>query len=117
MKFGNTDVRFIEFFILVALIPNLVHTDTEHFMWTWPLIAFIIIELFKKKNTLFNSEGLAVIVLFTISFIPYCLNSPDLVGKKLRFLFDEGGLLGIANLFIIAAAVLLVPTKSHNHTL
>jgi len=106
-KHGNTDVRFLEFFILVALIPNLVHTDTEHFMWTWPLIAYTIAELFKKKNTLFNSESLAVIVLLTISFIPYCLNSPDIVGKKLRFLFDEGGLLGIANLFIIAAAVLL----------
>jgi hypothetical protein len=113
-KFGNSNVRFIEFFILVALIPNLVHTDTEHFMWTWPLIAYIIVELFKKKNTLFNSEGLAVIVLFTISFIPYCLNSPDIVGKKIRFLFDEGGLLGVANLFIIAAAVLLIPNNSQN---
>jgi hypothetical protein len=116
-KYGNTDVRFLEFFILVALIPNLVHTDTEHFMWTWPLIAYTIAELFKKKNTLFNAEWLAVIVLFTISFIPYCLNSPDIVGKKIRFLFDEGGLLGIANLFIIAASVLVIPNKSQTQIL
>lgn len=37
---------FLEFFILVALIPNLTHTDTEHFMWSWPLIAFVISVLF-----------------------------------------------------------------------
>jgi hypothetical protein len=111
-KQGNSEVRFMEYFILVALIPNLVHTDTEHFMWTWPLIAYTMVQIFKKKNTLFHSESLAVIVLFTISFIPYCLNSPDLVGKKLRFLFDEGGLLGVANLFIIAAALIITPSPS-----
>jgi hypothetical protein len=39
------------------------------------------------------------------------------VGKKIRFLFDEGGLLGIANLFIIAASVLVIPNKPQTDTI
>jgi len=40
-----------------------------------------------------------------IAFVPFALNSPDIVGKDLRLLFDEGGL-GIANLLILAGALI-----------
>lgn len=94
---------FIEMFLLVALIPNLVHTDTEHFMWTWPLIAFAVVRLVQNKT---GQRPLQIVIL-ALAFVPYCLNSPDLVGKDLRYLFDEGGLLGLANLMIIGVAVWL----------
>lgn len=92
---------FIEVFVLVALIPNLAHTDTEHFMWTWPLIAFSVVQLFQHTVKL----KWVVVLLLTMAFVPYCLNSPDIVGKQLRYLFDEGGLLGLANLMIIGVSV------------
>jgi hypothetical protein len=94
---------FIEMFLLVALIPNLVHTDTEHFMWTWPLIALAVAQLVRGRRP----YRLIQILLLALAFVPYCINSPDLVGKELRYLFDEGGLLGLANLIIIGVAVWL----------
>jgi len=103
-KNGEPDQsRFFEFFILIALIPNLTHTDTEHFMWTWPLIAFVWMTIFYRQ---FANKRL-VILLLVLAFIPYTINSPDLVGKKVMRLFDEGGLLGMANLLILGVALYL----------
>jgi alpha-1,2-mannosyltransferase len=99
----NTDIRFIEFFVLVAAIPNLTHTDTEHFMWTWPLIMYSILVL--TSGNLRNIWP--SVILMTLSFIPFCLNSPDIVGRTLRDLFDEGGLLGLANILLIINAIYL----------
>jgi len=87
---GNNHVRFVEFFVLIAAIPNLAHTDTEHFMWTWPLIAYSIVVISLKGLRAHWSSAL----LMAIAFIPYCVNSPDIVGAETRYLFDEGGLLG-----------------------
>jgi hypothetical protein len=99
----NKDIRFIEFFVLVAAIPNLAHTDTEHFMWTWPLIMFSIITLMSGRI-----KGIwPSIIVMTLAFIPFCLNSPDIVGRTLRDLFDEGGLLGLANIALIINAIYL----------
>jgi hypothetical protein len=110
---GNDHIRFIEFFLLIALIPNLTHTDTEHFMWTLPLIAYVIFSIlkfdFKWKPYL--------IILMILAFIPYCINSPDIVGKKMSHLFDEEGLLGIANLAIISTAVMIwFKLRNQNHS-
>lgn len=92
---------FIEFFVLVALIPNLAHTDTEHFMWTWPLIFYTVARLIESRL-----QNKIAIVLMALAFIPYCVNSPDIVGRDLQHLFDEG-LLGVANLVIIGVSVFL----------
>jgi hypothetical protein len=45
------------------------------------------------------------IVLLTLAFIPFALNSPDIVGSKIRLLFDEGGL-GVANVLILVCALM-----------
>lgn len=102
-KNGNNKVQFIEYFLLIALIPNLTHTDTEHFMWTWPLLALIIFSMFNQRQKM----NWLYVAMMVIAFIPYSLNSPDIVGRNLEHLFDEGGLLGIANLMIVAVAVML----------
>lgn len=90
---------FIEFFVLVALIPNLAHTDTEHFMWSWPLIFYALSKLVSTPKRMW-----VPIVLMALAFVPYCLNSPDLVGRTLQHIFDEG-LLGASNLVIVGVAV------------
>jgi hypothetical protein len=95
---------YLEVFFIVAIIPNLTHTDTEHFIWSWPLIAFVVSIMLRIKF-----YGYKLYILFlTIAFIPYVLNSPDIVGKPLRNLFDEGGGLGIANLLFVLLAFFLV---------
>jgi Glycosyltransferase family 87 len=95
---------FLEIFFVVAFIPNLTHTDTEHFIWSWPLIAFVVSIMLRIKFYGYK----AYILLLILAFIPYVLNSPDIVGKNLRHFFDEGGGLGMANLVIILLAFSLV---------
>jgi alpha-1,2-mannosyltransferase len=98
----STNLRYQEFFLLIALVPSLVHTDTEHFMWIWPLLALSIYGLLNKdvKQTWLG------IILLALAFIPFAINSPDLVGNRLQLLFDEGGI-GLGNLLIIAAALMV----------
>lgn len=93
-------IRFTEFFLLVALVPNLVHTDTEHFMWVWPLLALAIYSTFDRTKPL----RLLRISLILVAFIPFALNSPDLVGKTVSLMFDEGGL-GIANMLVLISVL------------
>ncbi|MCC6600091.1 MAG: DUF2029 domain-containing protein [Crocinitomicaceae bacterium] len=95
--------RFTEYFTLIALIPNLTHTDTEHFMWTWPLIALSVLILLNEK---IRGKNIFIAMLI-LAFVPYCVNSPDIVGRRMMLLFDESGLLGLANLIIIAVALSL----------
>jgi hypothetical protein len=95
---------FLEIFFVVAFIPNLTHTDTEHFIWSWPLIAFVVSIMLRIRFYGYK----AYILLLVLAFVPYVLNSPDIVGKYLRDFFDEGGGLGMANLMIILLAFSLV---------
>jgi hypothetical protein len=107
----SNQLRFSEYFLLVALVPNLVHTDTEHFMWVWPMLSLALCAAMQKES---KARALTI-ALLVIAFVPFALNSPDIVGKDLRLLFDEGGL-GIANLLILASA-LIAPQSVINKVL
>ncbi len=77
-----------EALILLALIPVLTHTDTEHFLWAMPFFLMILITV-----SAWNKKGkiAAGVVLFFAS-IPFLFNSPDIVGKGLSKQLDEGGI-------------------------
>lgn len=77
-----------EALILVALIPVLTHTDTEHFLWAMPFFIMILmtISTWNKKGKL--TAG--IVLLF--ASIPFLFNSPDIVGKTLSKQLDEGGI-------------------------
>ena len=77
-----------EALILLALIPVLTHTDTEHFLWAMPFFLMILITV-----STWNKKGkiTAAIVLICAS-IPFLFNSPDIVGKGLSKQLDEGGI-------------------------
>ncbi|MFN5621734.1 MAG: glycosyltransferase family 87 protein [Flavobacteriales bacterium] len=96
----SKEVRYAEFFLLVGIVPNLVHTDTEHFMWVWPMLALAL----QAALTSGIRHRNLIILLLMIAFIPFAINSPDLVGEKLQLLFDEG-LLGVANVLILVAGL------------
>jgi alpha-1,2-mannosyltransferase len=100
-KGGKRKIWFVEFFLLIGIIANLTHTDTEHFMWSMPILAY---SLFFVITQSFYGRWL-VVGLLVLAFVPYTLNSPDVVGKQARLLFDEGGLMGFANLIIVGVAV------------
>ena len=77
-----------EALILLALIPVLTHTDTEHFLWAMPFFLMILITV-----STWNKKGkiTAAIVLLCAS-IPFLFNSPDIVGKGLSKQLDEGAI-------------------------
>lgn len=100
LKSHQGSIQFIEYFTLVALIPNLAHTDTEHFMWSWPLIAYCLAYVF-IGNARYKTMLIALLI---VSFIPYCLNSRDIIGIEMGMVFDRYGLLGLSNLLIILTA-------------
>ncbi|MFN5295019.1 MAG: glycosyltransferase family 87 protein, partial [Flavobacteriales bacterium] len=73
----SSEIRFKEYFLLVALVPNLVHTDTEHFMWVWPMLSLALYAAMQKES---KARALTI-ALLAIAFVPFVLNSPDIVGK------------------------------------
>ena len=91
----------LEFFTITALIPNLVHTDTEHFLWSTIIIALMILLAYQeKKRVLF--------VVMMLALIPFSLNTPDLWGRAGVELLNQSGSLGIANLLMILSTLFVL---------
>ena len=90
----------MEWFVLIAILPNLVKTDSEHFLCTLPLIILIVFYLASKKQIL-------PIILFIILIFFYGGNSNDALGSALSDRLFSMGLIGISNLFIIAMALII----------
>jgi hypothetical protein len=91
-----------EALILLALIPVLTHTDTEHFLWAMPffLMMLITISTWNKKGKMF---GAAILVLASF---PFLFNSPDIVGKTFSKMLDEGGI-GLTMLLMLLIALVV----------
>lgn len=89
--------RALELWTACALVPNLVITDQQHFMFSLPLILYILARLFTHKDTL-------VLVLFLLALVPYATRSSDLWGTALEDALMGHGVLGMGNLFLVAVA-------------
>jgi hypothetical protein len=89
------------YFCLLAIVPNIVVTDTEHFLLSLPLIVILLRYVAEKKNLL-------LIAAFILLIFFYEGNSTDLLGKNLSQRFEEIGLLGINNLIIIASVWMII---------
>jgi hypothetical protein len=96
---ANADC-IMEWFVLIALIPNLVKTDSEHFLICAPLIIFIIYSIKQRKLYWF-------IPIFIFIIFLYEGNSTDLFGRELSDRLFAMGLIGLSNLCLIAVAIVL----------
>ena len=97
---GMTSGNFIiEWFLLIALIPDLVNTDSEHFLASAPVITFLIYTIQVKRQYWF-------IPLLIILIFFYGANSNDLLGDDLSNKLYALGLIGISNLFLVLSAFL-----------
>ncbi len=92
-------------FSLTALVPNLVTTDTEHFLLSSPLILLTLYLLHQRKSIVLNC-------LFFLLIFFYAGNSSDLLGKALSKKVDAWGILGMANLGILALAFTLLKDRN-----
>jgi hypothetical protein len=104
---NNQKALIFSYFILLAIIPNVLITDTEHFLYSTPIILFSIYSLYSNHNTKLR-------IAFVIFSILYAMNSPDILGKFLSAKFEDLGILGMANLGLIVTLILLQRTqKTH----
>ncbi|PKM92713.1 MAG: hypothetical protein CVU80_01900, partial [Elusimicrobia bacterium HGW-Elusimicrobia-4] len=84
--------------VLIALIPNITVTDTEHFLLALPLVVMLTIILQQRPWRLFHW-------LIIAAFILYGFNWFDLWGRKISTLLYFSGVLGIGNAGIIALSL------------
>ncbi len=94
-------VFLLYYFILIALIPSILITDTEHFLFSLPLIVLLFLKV-KQENKF------AYTIFFIVLMFLYGGNSSDLLGKSLAGKVEDWGLLGIGNLIIIFVAIYLL---------
>lgn len=96
----KTKNLIMEWFLIIALMPNLFKTDTQHFLLSLPMILITIAILMQMK-------ALIASFLLTMVLLAYGGNSTDLLGKKLSGLVDQWGLLGISNIILIGLLLYL----------
>ena len=84
----------MDIFLLISLLPNILITDTEHFLFSIPIITYLTTYLKFHKDSY-------ILMLFIIGVLFYSLNSSDLLGHHLSELVENYGLLGIGNLVFI----------------
>lgn len=104
---NNYGSLIIQYFLLISIIPNLIITDTEHFLFSLPLISIIVFYLTKEIFFLWN-------VLFVFLIFLYEGNMSDLLGKNLSGKFDDLGILGISNFIIIGVIIFLYSRNKKN---
>jgi hypothetical protein len=90
----------IEWFLLLAIIPNVMKTDTEHFLASIPVITFII--YFIAVSRRFWLIPVLIILIFF-----YGGNSQDALGKEFSYRLFSMGLIGISNLLLVLMTLLL----------
>ena len=75
-------------------------------MWSLPMFALAMLFIWKLNGL---AERIFGIGLFVLVFIPFVLNSPDIVGKEISHWFDYGGIgLALQFFFFISAIYLSV---------
>jgi arabinofuranan 3-O-arabinosyltransferase len=87
-----------ESLVFIAAIPNLVRTDSQHFLFSLPLITLIVYSLWVKRN--YWLMGITIIL-----FSMYALNIYEIWGRDISQKIDNFGTLGIGNLLIILTAI------------
>jgi hypothetical protein len=110
VRFGFNDIEdknlllVVYYYLLIALVPSILITDIEHFLFTLPLITIIIIWSFKEIKIL-------PLILLAIIFFLYGGNTSELWGKKMAAVFEDNGFLGIGNIIIIITVLFLIHTQ------
>jgi len=91
----------LEFIVLLAMVPNITVTDSEHFLLSVPLIAFVIASFFSQKESLFiKAVGVFCLVL-------YGINIREIVGNACASWLTANGITGLANILIILFGIMI----------
>lgn len=88
-----------ELWLAMAVVPNLVITDQQHFMFALPLILFILAGLFTRKDR-------PVLLGFLFAMLLHGTRSTDLWGSRVENALVWSGVLGMGNILLMAVACL-----------
>ncbi|HEY0977238.1 MAG TPA: glycosyltransferase family 87 protein [Flavobacteriales bacterium] len=91
--------RIAELWIPFALVPNLVVTDQEHFMFSLPMIMLVMAYLFRYRDRV-------TLLLFVIGLLAYSTRSSDLWGVELENQLVWWGVLGSGNIILLGTGLL-----------
>lgn len=98
---GLADMNFaFEWFLLIALLPNLIKTDWVLLLFSAPLITFIVFHIASRRQ--YWWIPLLIVLLFF-----YGANSDDLLGRELSHKIMVSGLMGLSN-FLLAGLSLFI---------
>jgi hypothetical protein len=100
-----------EYLVVLALIPNLTVTDSEHFLFSVPLIAWVINYLF------FRSPGYQFTIFVIVILFLYGGNLREIIGKPASMWMTATGILGLGNLLLIGMSIYLMiksPARADN---
>jgi hypothetical protein len=97
--------RAMELWTACALVPNLVITDQQHFMFALPLVLYVLAWLFVRQDK-------TVGMLFLVAMVLYATRSSDLWGRELEGWFTAHGVLGSGNLLLMGVAWLVHARRS-----
>ncbi|MGV3638317.1 MAG: glycosyltransferase family 87 protein, partial [Flavobacteriales bacterium] len=90
----------VEFLVLVALVPSLTLTDTEHFLFALPLVAYVVHRLVPKADP----RWLAVVA--SPLLLAYGGNFEDALGAFSDMLIHHG-VLGIGSFGLVVLSTIL----------
>ena len=85
--------------VLLAVIPNITNTDFEHFLFSMPLIIWLLFSMTNGMNKYLQ-------IFLILCFIAYGGNWHDMLGNELSGRWTRSGALGIANLAMIGFSML-----------
>lgn len=103
---GNT---VFEYFILLALVPSITLTDTNHFLFSMPLVLLILHHLLARQAPWW------IVFLATASLLLFGGNWADALGPLSDHMVHYG-VLGIANLGLISLGSILLLRRSNLYT-
>ena len=86
--------RAMELWLAMAIVPDLVITDQQHFMFSLPLILFAMAYFFTHRDPL-------AVGLFILVMVLYATRSSDLWGSATENMLVSWGILGVGNLLLI----------------
>jgi hypothetical protein len=96
--------------VAFALIPNLLATDSEHFIFAAPLLMVIFSKLTAPSaSEIPRSARWAIIAALAFAWIPFATASPDLWTADTAAWLERGGALGAANLVLLAVGIYFIP--------
>ena len=97
---GSLARHYLLHFCALALIPNLVITDTQHFLLALPLFMFVLHHV--------RTSSWPILLLFIMVVLAHGANSSDLLGHDLSDCVNTWGVLGAANVALVVLAFALV---------